>query len=50
MAYASQNGKLHTLIYGNLEKAKKVLTFDVEENRHLINSGAEVWMEELTST
>lgn len=43
VAYASPNGKLQTLVSQNLAKGKKILTFDVEENRHLINSGAEIW-------
>ena len=43
VAYSSPGGKLQTLISQNLAKGEKIITFDVEENRHLINSGAEVW-------
>ena len=49
VAYASPNGKLQTLISQNLAKGKKILTFDVEENRHLINSGAEIWSVQVAS-
>ena len=43
VAYASPTGKLQTLISENLAKGKKIVTFGVEENRHLINAGAEIW-------
>ena len=49
VAYASPNGKLRELISQNLAQGKKLVTFDVEENRHLINSGADVWSMKVAS-
>lgn len=49
VAYVSPKGKLQPLITKNLEVGKRILTFDVQENQHLIKSGAEIWSEELAS-